>query len=120
LLAQCADTVAPLAAEKAVTLVRRFSGPLPLTVPPGRLRSVVINLLSNAIEYSRPQDTVELICSPNGDGVNLAVKDTGIGIAPEHLPHLFEPFYRVDKSRGRDAGHLGLGLSLVESHVRAM
>jgi two-component system sensor histidine kinase BaeS len=120
LLADCANTVAPLANAKGVSLVRCFNAPLPLMVTPTRLRSVVMNLLSNAIEYNRPNGTVELACSPNGNGVNLTVRDTGIGVPPEHLPHLFEPFYRVDKSRGRDAGHLGLGLSLVQAHVRAM
>jgi signal transduction histidine kinase len=120
LLTECADTAAVLAAAKDITLVRRFAAPLPLTVAAGRLRSVVMNLLSNAIEYNRPHGTVELACSPNGNGLNLIVKDSGYGVAPEHLPHLFEPFYRVDKSRSRDAGHLGLGLSLVQAHVRAM
>jgi signal transduction histidine kinase len=50
----------------------------------------------------------------------LAVRDTGPGIAPEHIPHVFEPFYRADKVRGRDDGHLGLGLFLVHSHVLAL
>jgi signal transduction histidine kinase len=120
LLTSCADIVAPLADQRGVSLVRRFTAPMLLTVTPGRLRSVVMNLLSNAIEYNRPNGTVELACSPNGSGLNLTVRDTGIGVSPEHLPHLFEPFYRVDKSRGRDAGHLGLGLSLVQAHVAAM
>jgi signal transduction histidine kinase len=120
LLSNCADIVAPLAEQKGINMVRRFNAPLLLTVTAGRLRSVVMNLLSNAIEYNRPNGTVELACSPNGSGLNLIVRDTGIGVSPEHLPHLFEPFYRVDKSRSQDSGHLGLGLSLVQAHVHAM
>jgi signal transduction histidine kinase len=51
--------------------------------------------------------------------VEIAVRDTGHGIAPEHLPHLFEPFYRVDRAR-QASEHMGLGLFLVHSHVRDM
>ena len=120
LLRECSDSVAPLAQEKQVTIVHRFTDHLSHVVPPRGFRSMVINLLGNAIEYNRPHGTVELFCSCNGHGLNLAVKDTGIGIAPEHLPHVFEPFYRADKARQQDAGHLGLGLSLVNSHIKAM
>ena len=120
LLDQCADNVSPLAAVKGVRIVRSFASPMPCVLRPGRVRSIVMNLLSNAIEYNRPDGTIELRGTCNGDGLKLEVRDTGIGIVAEHLPHLFEPFYRADEARRHDAGHLGLGLSLVQSHVRAM
>jgi len=120
MLRECSDQVAPLADVKQVTIVHRFAGGLSHAVVPGGFRSIVINLLGNAIEYNRPEGTVELSCSCNGHGLELTVKDTGIGIAQEHLAHVFEPFYRADKARRHEAGHLGLGLSLVQSHVKAM
>ncbi len=121
LVQECADNVAPLAAVKGIELIRQMPERLPYRAFPGRLRSVVMNLLSNAVEYNRPAGRVEVrLEANNGDGLQLSVSNTGDGIAPEHLPHLFEPFYRVDKARGHDAGHLGLGLSLVQAHVRAM
>ena len=120
LLRECADNVAPLADVKQVAIVHRFADELSHAVPPGGFRSIVINLLGNAIEYNRPRGTVEISCSCNGHGLELSVRDTGIGIAPEHLPHVFEPFYRADKARRHEAGHLGLGLSLVYSHVKTM
>jgi signal transduction histidine kinase len=55
-----------------------------------------------------------------GQLLHLTVGDTGPGVEPQHLPHLFEPFYRGDKARSSDSGHLGLGLSLVQSHVLAL
>jgi signal transduction histidine kinase len=84
------------------------------------------NLLANAVEHNRTGGTVELCASPNGSMIHLTVKDTGPGIAPEHIPHLFEPFYRIDKTRSHDGSpdpghaHMGLGLALVQSHLRAL
>jgi signal transduction histidine kinase len=121
LLRECADNVAPLAEVRGIKLVRQVPERLPYRVAPTRLRSVVMNLLSNAVEYNQPSGTVELTCAAlNGDGLKLKVADTGRGIPAEHLPHLFEPFYRVDEARESQAGHLGLGLSLVQAHVQAM
>lgn len=120
LLEQCADQAAALGHDKNVTIKREIPPNLALPTQPQRLRSVVINLLSNAVEYNRPGGTVELLAQPNGKVLHLTVRDTGPGIAREHLPHLFEPFYRADRARSNEAGHLGLGLSLVQSHVAAL
>src|SRR6478672_11278889 len=79
-----------------------------------------MNLLANAVEYNRPGGQVELTAVLEADTLRLSVRDTGPGIAAEHVPHLFEPFYRADKARSGEAGHLGLGLSLVQSHVQAL
>jgi signal transduction histidine kinase len=76
--------------------------------------------LSNAIEYSRPGGTIELDCKHEHGHVQIDITDNGVGIAPEHLPHIFEPFYRTDAARIHETGHLGLGLSLVRSHLQAI
>jgi signal transduction histidine kinase len=120
LLDQCADQAAAIAGERDVTVVRQIPASLRVTTQPQRLRSVVINLLANAVEYNRPGGQVELTAAVEAGVLQLTIRDTGPGIAPEHLPHLFEPFYRADKARSGDAGHLGLGLSLVQSHLQAL
>jgi two-component system phosphate regulon sensor histidine kinase PhoR len=81
-----------------------------------------VNLLSNAIEYNQPGGKVELACTvdSNRSRVAIRVTDSGVGIAPEHLGHVFEPFYRADPSRSQPEGHLGLGLSLVHAHAAAL
>ena len=123
LLEQCAQVVRPLAEAKRIEL-RTDISPAPAGKPwltqPDRVRSIFINLLSNAVEYTPAGGTVQLISRADGDGLLVEVTDTGCGITAEHLPHLFEPFYRADKSRARDAGHLGLGLALVDGHLRAL
>jgi signal transduction histidine kinase len=80
-----------------------------------RLKQVVVNLLDNAIKYTQKGGTVRLeVASQDGRPV-LEVSDTGIGIPPEALPHVFERFYRVERSRSREQGGAGLGLSIVKS-----
>jgi signal transduction histidine kinase len=120
LLDLCADQAAALARDRDVTVTRDLPPDFRFRTQPGRLRSVVINLLSNAVEYNRPGGRVELRAAPNGRVLRLSVTDTGKGVAAEHLPHLFEPFYRADRARSAESGHLGLGLALVQSHVQAL
>ncbi|HXE18155.1 MAG TPA: ATP-binding protein, partial [Castellaniella sp.] len=115
---QCANLANSLAAEKQVRVVPSANGSLPVLAEPGRLRSVVLNLVGNAIEYNHPGGTVEVYAQAHNGSTEIVVKDDGPGIAPEHLPHLFQPFYRGTGARESD-GHLGLGLFLVDSHVKA-
>jgi heavy metal sensor kinase len=82
------------------------------------LRQVVRNLLDNALKYSVPGGKVDIKLSQEGDNAVILVKDTGIGIPEEDLPHIFERFYRVDKGRSRKMGGTGLGLSICEEVVR--
>jgi two-component system, OmpR family, phosphate regulon sensor histidine kinase PhoR len=77
------------------------------------VHSIVSNLLSNAVKYTPPQGEIELRWWTDGDGGHIAVRDTGVGIAPEHIPRLTERFYRVDSGRSRDLGGSGLGLAIV-------
>ncbi len=78
------------------------------------IESIVVNLLSNALRHTPPDGQVKLIWRSDAAGAILAVEDTGQGIQAEHLPHLTERFFRVDRGRSRDAGGVGLGLAIVK------
>ena len=86
------------------------------TIPadPFRLEQVIGNLLENSIKYSPPGAEIAITAEPAGNGVELRVTDTGVGIPPGDLAHVFERFYRVEKARSREAGGTGLGLSIVK------
>jgi signal transduction histidine kinase len=120
LLGQCAQQASVMANERGVEVRSEIPQSVRLKTQPQRVRSIISNLLSNAVEYNRPGGRVELAVHPNGQFIHFTVRDTGPGIGAEHLPHLFEPFYRADPARSVQPGHLGLGLSLVRSHVAAL
>lgn len=119
LVTQCTGLAQSLAREKDILLVGDVRGALPIRAEASRFRSVVMNLLSNAIEYNNSGGWVEVSARLQGRSAEIRVKDDGPGIPAEDLPHLFQPFYRANRTRHAD-GHLGLGLFLVESHVKAM
>ena len=77
------------------------------------IMQLMINLVENAIKYTPERGSIELTATLDKDFVYISVRDTGIGIAPEDLPFVFERFYRADKARSRTAGGSGIGLSLV-------
>jgi signal transduction histidine kinase len=79
-----------------------------------RLKQLLANLVDNAIKYTSEQDTITLSLFKDCEYACLEVADTGIGIAPEHLPQLFDRFYRVDKARSKGSGGTGLGLAIVK------
>lgn len=82
---------------------------------PLKVGQVLSNLISNAIRYTPNGGKIEVRWERSSEGeVFLHVRDNGLGIAPEHLPRLFERFYRVDKSRSREVGGTGLGLAIVK------
>jgi len=83
------------------------------------LEQAIGNLLDNAIKYSEPGDSVEIDVTQVKREVTITVSDHGSGIAPEHLPRLFERFYRVDKGRSRELGGTGLGLAIVKHIIQA-
>jgi two-component system phosphate regulon sensor histidine kinase PhoR len=87
------------------------------------IEQAVVNLLVNAIKYSKAGDTVTvragIVKGPEGEKVRISVKDTGCGISAEHLPRLFERFYRSDKARSREQGGTGLGLAIVKHIIGA-
>lgn len=108
-----------LANQRNIRVQALGSKPLHIIGDPLLLEQTVLVLLENAIKYNRPGGQVVLSTSLREGKACLEVQDTGIGIAPEHLPHLGERFYRVDKARSRSAGGNGLGLSIARGIVRA-
>jgi two-component system phosphate regulon sensor histidine kinase PhoR len=84
------------------------------------LEHVLSNLVDNAVKYCPAGTRVVVSASVAGDRINLVVSDTGPGIAAEHVPRVFERFYRIDAGRSRDLGGTGLGLSIVKHMVEAM
>jgi len=84
-----------------------------------RLQVVMENLIENAIKYNRPGGGVVLACERSDGKVRVSVSDTGLGIAADHIPRIFERFYRVDRDRSRDVGGTGLGLAIVKHIIEA-
>jgi two-component system sensor histidine kinase BaeS len=90
-----------------------------LDADPVRMRQALGNLVSNALRHTPAGGTVTLTARHDGDDVVLAVADTGTGIAPDDLPHVFDRFWRAEKSRSRRTGGSGLGLAIVRHLVAA-
>ncbi|MBK9714020.1 MAG: HAMP domain-containing histidine kinase [Kouleothrix sp.] len=86
---------------------------------PTRVRQVLIILLDNALRHTPRGGAVEIATQPHGRQVDVTVSDTGLGIAPEHLPHVFERFYRGESVRGAEGSGSGLGLSIAKALVEA-
>jgi len=85
----------------------------------GRLRQVLMNLLTNALRYTPAGGRITIEAQPLGDQVQVSVRDTGVGIAPEDMPYVFDRFYRAEKSRARADGGSGLGLAIARHLVEA-
>ncbi|HZQ73885.1 MAG TPA: ATP-binding protein [Burkholderiales bacterium] len=108
------DAARPGAAAKAVELRFRPGDPAVMVVgDSGRLQQLASNLLSNAVKFTPDRGTVEVVLLRHAERVQLQVKDNGVGISPEFLPHVFDRFTQADTSAARRAGGLGIGLALV-------
>lgn len=116
---EAAENLRPLAERKGQTLEVALGGPLPACGDRLKLRQALTNLLDNAISYTPGGGAIRLTARHARGHAVIEVRDTGPGIAPPHLPHLFEPFYRADTARGGDSSHTGLGLALAAWIVRA-
>ena len=91
----------------------------PVDADPGRVGQVLRNLLNNAIIHTPTGGAITLSARPDAGFVAVSMDDTGAGIPPEHLPNVFERFYRADRSRARATGGAGLGLAIVKQLVTA-
>jgi two-component system sensor histidine kinase BaeS len=109
----------PAAEAVGVSLTAHVSGPVMASVDSARIRQALGNLVSNAIRYTPPGGDVVVGVRPADDGYNLTVTDNGAGIAAEHLPHLFDRFYRAEQSRSRTTGGSGLGLAITRHLAEA-
>jgi cell cycle sensor histidine kinase DivJ len=110
----CCDMLRLKAANGGVELVRApFDGPAELVADKRAFRQIVINVLSNAVKFTKPHGRVTIGAAVDGDWLDIYVDDTGIGIAPGHLPKLGDPFFQVRSSYDRTFEGTGLGLSLV-------
>jgi two-component system sensor histidine kinase BaeS len=120
LIASAVAVIAPQFAEKNVQLSHDLVNDLPaVRADPDRIQQVLINLLGNALRHTPPGGQVRIDAAVAERGVTFRIADTGAGIAPEHLPHLFERFYRVDKARSRSLGGHGIGLTIAKALVEA-
>lgn len=107
-----------LAEEKGIAFSVENIGLLPpIPADPGRLRQVFSNLLSNAIRHTPAGGEIIISSALEKEQVALIIRDSGEGIAPDQLPHLFDRFYRSDTSRARNTGGSGLGLAIVKALV---
>lgn len=118
----CIDAVASAAKHKGVEITRSYPSDLRIVTEPQRLRSIVSNLLDNALAYNVPGGSVILRCAVEGNALSITVRDTGRGIRADLLPHVFDPFFRGSDGHSLqdDNGHCGLGLYLVKSHTEAL
>ena len=110
------DLLQPLAQKHGVRLQAELA-PAVVMGDGEQLGLVMANLLSNAICYNRPGGEVRINLAMKNATAVLTVSDSGLGIAPEDLPHIFERFYRADKARSRSDGHVGLGLAITKAIV---
>ena len=118
LLAQAAELFAPLAEDDGIHITSNL--PLSPAIIQGdraRLMQIIQNLISNALRYAH--STIDLTLIETDKQFRLTIADDGSGIAPQHLAHIFDRFYRADSSRARQTGGTGLGLAIVKSLVEA-
>lgn len=119
LLRELVDELMVLAEDHKLQLALQ-ADPVPSVQGDARwLKQAVINLLHNALRYTEPGGRVTVTLGVQGSLTFIAVEDTGQGIEPDQLPHLFERFYRTDRARARDSGGTGLGLPIVKEIIEA-
>ena len=121
ILVEVVELMTPLAEARRVHLTVQRSQPVITPADPDQLTQVVVNLVDNALRYSPPDGEVRMTCAPGParGNVRFDVQDTGPGILPVDLPHIFDRFYRGDPSRSRASGSSGLGLAIARAIVEA-
>jgi signal transduction histidine kinase len=120
-LAQVAEQMTPQAEARQVRLTVQRSEPAIALADPDQLKQVMLNLVDNAIRYTPTDGEVRLTCTldTSRGNVRLDVQDSGPGILPVDIPHIFDRFYRGDPSRSRASGSSGLGLAIARAIVQA-
>jgi signal transduction histidine kinase len=119
-IAQVGEGLEVQAHEKGVTLKFEIGETLPeIEADEQRMTQVLFNLMSNALRHTPAGGTITTNAELRDGHVLVSVRDTGTGIAPEDLPHVFERFYRADRSRARSTGGSGLGLTIAKQIVEA-
>ena len=116
-VANCIEVVQQLALKKHIDIKLNMEPDVYILAEPSKLKQVIINLLSNAINYSFENNSIEVTVRQSEGASILEIKDYGIGISEEEQVRIFERFYRVDKARSRDSGGTGLGLAIVKHIV---
>ncbi len=120
LIRQTLESMKPLAAQKKITLQLDILKDLPeCLLDTDRFAQIINNLLSNAIRYTPEGGTITAKLASLQNTLELSITDTGSGIPAEDLPHVFDRFYRADRSRSRASGGAGLGLAIVKHLVEA-
>jgi len=118
---QCVALVRPLAEARGLRLRVHHNGPASMNADPDKLREVLTNLLHNAIEYNKPDGSIDVQVERSNGTLAMEVRDTGIGISSDARERIFERFYRADPSRhADDTPHAGLGLAIVKGYVDLM
>ena len=117
LAAESIAAIQPAARGKKITVITRIDDRLIVTGDTDRLRQVFWNLLTNAVKFSHEGGTLTVSAAAEARSVRITIEDTGIGIAPESLPFLFQRFWQADPTNTRSHGGLGLGLALVRTFV---
>jgi len=106
------------AAAREVKLINHVARELKAAADPVRVEQMLTNLIDNAIKFNRRGGSVTVAAIASAEKVSISVTDTGEGILPDHLPRLFERFYRADRGRTREVGGTGLGLAIVKHLAR--
>lgn len=116
--ADCIAQLRPLATERNIRIETDLQ-PAPLVCHADQLARVFLNLIANALEYNRPEGRIQVNTGTQNGEIIAVVADTGIGIAPEDLPRIFERFHRATAARSRAEDHAGLGLAICKAIVEA-
>lgn len=118
LLEKIIEEMRPCAEELGINLVLHVCSSCYLSIDPQRFHQIMMNLIDNAFRYSHRQGTVTIQAQKKAREIIIQVKDEGIGMVQKELDRIWERFYRVEKSRSRDTGGSGLGLSIVQHLVK--